>query len=74
MRKIIGYLIGLAVATIPLQHSLLNVGGTASPTREGSGNMVGTGLFVLFIVGIFVSYWLIDSANAASKNSGSDAH
>jgi len=67
-RKIIGYIIALAVATIPLQRALLNVEATASPTREGSGNIVGVGLFVLFIVGIFVSYWLIDSSNVKKRN------
>lgn len=73
-RKIIGYVIALAAATIPLQRALLNVEATASPSREGSGNAVGVGLFVLFMVGIFVSYWLIDSANASKKKDSASGH
>ena len=73
VRKIIGYIVALAVCTIPLKAGLLNVAESASPSREGS-NLTGTLLFVLFLVGIFVSYWLIDSSNAQKKAQGGDAH
>jgi len=73
MRKVLGYVIALVVATIPLQKSLLDVEHTASPNRAGS-NMYGTFLFILFIVGIFVAYWLIDSANAQKKKGSADGH
>ncbi len=73
MRKVLGYIIALVAATIPLQHALLNVKESASPDRTGS-NMQGTLLFVLFLVGIFVAYWLIDSANAKKKEGAGGHH
>ena len=73
MRKVLGYIIALAVATIPLQRSLLNVEQTASPDRSGS-NMEGTLLFILLIAGTVFAYWLIDSANAQKTKEGSNGH